>query len=228
MFDDPPIRATLLRRALGLAAAGFLLAGVSALAGEQAGPGKAKITFTKVLKGSLPEFLSISVDSTGVATYEGRKLDDPPAPRTLRLTEQTTRRIFDLAARLGNFEDGDLESHKKVANLGKKTLAYDDGAKNHQAVFNYTQRRDAQELTDIFERISTVAQHIATLEYSIKYDHLSLPAQLRQIQADLERRALTDPELLAPTLEKIVNNPRFLHLAQTRAQNILGRLHNGE
>lgn len=228
MFDDPPIRAILLRRALGLAAAGFLLAGASAAAREQAAPAQAKITFTKVLKGSQPEYLSISVDSAGVAAYDGRKLDDPPAPRTLRLTDATTRRIFDLAAALGNFEDGDLESYKKVANLGKKTLAYDDGAKNHQAQFNYTRRREAQDLTDIFEKISAVAQHIATLEYSIKYDHLSLPAQLRQIQSDLERRALTDPELLAPTLEKIANNPRFLHLAQSRAQNILGRLHNGE
>ncbi len=228
MFDDPPIRATFIRRALGLAAVGFLLAGASAPAGEQAAASQAKITFTKVLKGSLPEYLSISVDSAGVCTYEGRRLDDPPAPRTFRLTDATTRRIFHLAAALGNFENGDLESYKKVANLGKKTLAYDDGSKNHQAEFNYTQRREAQDLTDIFERISAVAQHLAGLEHAIKYDHLSLPAHLRQIQADLDRRALADPELLAPTLEKIANNPRFLHLAQSRAQNILGRLQNGE
>jgi hypothetical protein len=55
---------------------------------------------------------------------------------------------------------------------------------------------------------------------------LSLPRELLQIQIDLDKRALADPELLVPSLEKIANNPRFLHLAQVRAQTILQRLQN--
>jgi hypothetical protein len=41
---------------------------------------------------------------------------------------------------------------------------------------------------------------------------------------DLDRHALVEPQLMAPTLEKIVRNPRFLHLAQARAQSILQRI----
>jgi hypothetical protein len=33
---------------------------------------------------------------------------------------------------------------------------------------------------------------------------------------------------MVPVLEKIARNPRFLHLAQTRAQNILERLQNNK
>lgn len=222
MVENPPQRGIARQRALGLLA--VLLVGGRLLAHESPTAPAAQVTYTKVLKGSTPEYLSITVNSAGEALYDGRKLDDPPAPRPLKLTESTTRRIFQLAAALGYFDSVDLESHKKVANLGRKSFTYETGGRRHQTEFNYTIQRDAQELTDVFERVASVAQHIATLEYSIKYDHLSLPKQLQQIQSDLNRRALADPELMAPMLEKIVRNPRFLHLAQSRAQDILQRL----
>ena len=227
MVENPPKRRVVCQRALGILAAGVLLAGTRMPANDPPPATPANVTYTKVLKGSTPEYLSITVNSSGEALYDGRKLDDPPAPRALKLTGATTHRIFDLTAALGYFNSVDLESHKKVANLGQKSFTYEAGKIRHQAEFNYTVRRDAQELTDVFEKIASVAQHISTLEYSIKYDHLSLPKQLRQIQDDLEKRALADPVLMAPTLEKIVRNPRFLHLAQSRAQDILERLHNG-
>jgi hypothetical protein len=44
----------------------------------------------------------------------------------------------------------------------------------------------------------------------------------------LRRNALTEPELLTPALEQIAQNRRFLNLAQTRAQNLLARIQQGE
>jgi hypothetical protein len=184
------------------------------------------LTYTKVLKGSTPEYLSISVDSQGRGSYEGRKLDEPPAPQPLQLSAATTQRLFSLAEAMDNFQGLELESHKKVANLGLKTFVYEREGRRNQVEFNYTQRRDAQLLTDLFEKIASVEQHILALEHAIKYDHLSLPTELLQIQIDLNKRALADPELMVPSLEKIANNPRFLHLAQARAQTILQRLQN--
>jgi RNA-binding protein YhbY len=55
----------------------------------------------------------------------------------------------------------------------------------------------------------------------MKYDHLNLPQILRQIQDDLADRNLVDVELLRPTLEKIAGNSKFLHLARSRAQEIM-------
>ncbi len=184
----------------------------------------ARLTFTKVLKGSVPEYLAITVDTTGSGTYEGRKTDDSPDARPLKLSPATTRRLFQLAGQLNNFQSIDLESHRKVANLGWKTLVYESGGRENKAEFNYTLRRDAQELVDLFEKIATVEQHIAALEFAIKYDHLTLPKELLQIQIDLQHNALADPERMVPALEQIVRDRRFLHLAQVRAQTILERL----
>ncbi len=213
-----------LRFALGLAAV-VSLAATSASPAQQGGE-PAKLSYTKFLKGSVPEYLAITVDTAGAATYDGRKQEDPPTPHSFKLSDATTRRLFSLAQSLGYFESRDLESHKKVANLGVKTFTCERQGKKSQVEFNYTLQREAQELTDLFERIASVEQHILTLEYSIKYDHLSLPNQLRQVQIDLDKNALADPELLAPTLEKIARGSRFLHLAQVRAQDILDRLQN--
>lgn len=186
-----------------------------------------KLTYTRILKGSIPEYLSLSVDTTGAGAYQGRKLDDPPSPRELKLSAATTERLFALAQSLNDFKDIDLESHKKVANLGSKTFTYQGAAGENKVEFNYTVNRDAQELTDLFEKIAAVEQHIVALEYEVKYDHLGLPHELLQIQIDLDNKALADPQLMVPTLDEIIKNPRFLHLAQVRAQNILDRLQSG-
>jgi hypothetical protein len=183
-----------------------------------------RLTFTKVLKGSVPEYTAITVDTNGKGTYDARKIADPPSPRAIQLSAAIAQRLFDLAKQLHYFQSIDLESHKRVANLGLKTFIYQSEEQTNRAEFNYTQNRSAQELTDMFERISTVEQHIEALEYAQRFDPLSLPHELLLIQIDLENQALVDPELMVPALEKIAQNPRFLHLAQSRAQDILRRI----
>ncbi len=164
-----------------LAAVAATLAMGSAVLPDQ-GTGRAKLAYTKVLQGSSPEYLSISVDRAGSGTYDGRKLDDPPHPRPLKLSDATTQKLFELAAALDDFRSVDLESHKRVANLGTKTLTYEEDGQKYQAQFNYSLRREAQELSELFEKIAAVEQHIVVLEYAAKYDHLSLPRELLQIQ----------------------------------------------
>jgi hypothetical protein len=224
MLNDGPIRLSPTRLMPVLAVSALCLASVRLSATEPPSPGTPRITYTKILKGSVPEYLSITVDRQGEALFEGRRLDEPSTPRAMKLRAETTQKIFELAANLGNFSSGDLESYRKVANLGRKTFIYDDGKQKYQAEFNYSQRHEAQELVETFERISNVGQHIAALEHLIQFDPLNLPQQLRRIQIDLAQHSLESPEILSPTLEKIARNPRFLHLAQSRAQEILGHL----
>jgi hypothetical protein len=181
----------------------------------------AKLTFSKVFQGGDPEYVAITVDSNGSGTFEGRKLDEPESPCPLQLSPETTHQIFALAAQLQNFQSIDLESHKKVANMGQKTLTYQGGESVNRVVFNYTENRTARVLVDIFESIATVEEHVAALEFQMKYEPLSLSEELLEVQRELDNKNLIDPEILIPTLEKIAHNSRFLHLAQVRAQQII-------
>jgi hypothetical protein len=196
----------------------------SPVAQSQPTDGFATLTYTKVLKGSVPEYLAVTVHSDGTGTYEGHKLDETPSPRSLKLSPSTTQKLFALASELDNFRSIDLESHKPVANLGLKTFTFEGGGQHNRCEFNYTLNRRGQELSDLFERIATVERHLVSLEFAMKYDHLSLPRELLQIQVDLDNRAIAEPELLVDALEQIARNSRYLHVAQVRAQNILQRV----
>ena len=186
----------------------------------------AKLTYSRTFKGSSPEFIAIVVDAKGSGTYEARKLDESQARgrSPFQLSAGTTERIFALAGQLHDFHGIELESHKKVANLGEKTFTYEQGGAVNRVVFNYTENRIARDLVEVFEAIGTVEEHVSALEFEMKYDPLNLSQELLQIQAELKDKSLTDPQMLVPTLEKIAHGSRFLHLAQSRAQEIIDQV----
>jgi len=206
-------------------AACLLVLGISipALSAQQTS-NTATLTYIKVLKGSVPEYTSITVDRNGVGTYQGRRIDSSPNPRPLKLSAATTNELFQMAASLGDFHSIKLESHKHVANMGLKTFIYRHDGRESKVEFNYTQNKRAEELLSLFEGIADVEQHIGVLEYSSRYDVLGLPSALTQIEIDLDNNALVDPQLMVPILKKIAGDSQYLHIAQVRAGNILRRI----
>jgi hypothetical protein len=188
----------------------------------------ATLTYTKVMKGSVPEYTSVTVDSNGVGTYEGRQLSESPRPRALKLSPGTTQELFQMAASLGDFHSIRLESNKNVANMGLKTFIYRHDGQESKVQFNYTRNKRAEELLSLFEGIADVEQHIGTLEYSSRYDVLGLPSALTQVEIDLDNKTLVDPQLMVPILKKIAGDSQYLHIAQVRAENILRRIQDPE
>ena len=93
--------------------------------------------------------MALIIDASGKGTYHGRTLDEPSAPSPLQISQGTTARIFSLTHSLNDFRSLDLDSHHKVANMGLKSLAYDDGKASNRVQYNYTEKRAAQELSDI-------------------------------------------------------------------------------
>jgi hypothetical protein len=209
----------------------FLMTSPSSPAGTGRPPedpsAPARVTYTRTLAGSVPEYLAVVVNSDGSGTYVGRSLTETRQPRPLQLSQATTRQIFALASNLDDFRVP-LESRKKVADLGLKTFTYEQGSVKNAVEFNYTTKPTARDLTDLFERIAGVEEHLDSLRYALKYDPLSLPQELLHIQIDLEHNALADPELMVPELEEIAKNPRLLHVAQVRAQDILKTVDHGQ
>ncbi|HVB28231.1 MAG TPA: hypothetical protein VNG91_00330 [Terriglobia bacterium] len=207
-------------------AACFLALGlyaIPALPAQQTG-NTSTLTYTKVMKGSVPEYTSITVDTNGVGTYDGRELDQSPKLRALKLSAGTTQTLFQMAASLGDFRSIRLESDKNVANLGLKTFIYRHEGQENKVQFNYTRNKRAEELLNVFEGIADVEQHIGTLEYSSRYDVLGLPSALTQVAIDLDNNALVDPQMMVPILTKIAGDSQYLHIAQVRAEHILRRI----
>ena len=84
--------------------------GNPALVFPQAASVPAKLTYSRVFKGSNPEYLRLTVDSKGSGTFEGHKIDEALSPRSFQLSPATTEHLFNLAAQLDNFHSLILES----------------------------------------------------------------------------------------------------------------------
>ncbi len=182
------------------------------------------ITYRRVFKSSLPEFIEIKVNEGGVCTFDIRQLNDPPSAQPFEVSEPLRAKIFELAAQLNYFRDLHLDVRRRIANLGEKTFRYERANQAHEATFNYTINATANQLMQIFEGLARQQEHMVQLQRRMRYDRLGVNDALLQLESDLNRKVLPEPERLLPTLERIANDTRFVEIARQRARALVERI----
>jgi hypothetical protein len=187
----------------------------------------AQITFRKVFKTSYPEFVEIKINQSGSGTYDIRQLDEDPNPQPFEVSAPLAERIFTLAAKLNNFQNVDLEVHRRLANLGAKTLLYEKGAEKHETDFNYTLDDTATQLVNIFEGLARQTTDLSDLVRTMRYDHLGVNDVLLQIERDYNNKLLPEPERLLPTLDQLAADEKFIDIARSRARTLATRVRTG-
>jgi hypothetical protein len=189
-------------------------------------PGGAKIVFTREFPKSVPDYFSITLAENGEATYATAPDDSEPV--TFHLSETLARQFFQVAAQLNNFQGIDLETNRKVAFMGKKTLVYEADQKRSQVVFNHTENPTALALVAAFEKVGLTERHLLELERVMRFDRLGVYREVLQIEADMNRRDLVEPSQLLPLLEKLVADSRYMNVARERARLIIDRIQSGK
>ena len=188
----------------------------------------AEITFRKVFKTSYPEFVEIKINQAGSGTYDIRQLDEDASPQPFEVSAPLAQRIFALAAKLNNFQNVDLDVHRRLANLGAKTLLYQKGAEKHQTDFNYTLDDTATQLVNIFEGLSRQNTDLSDLVRTMRYDHHGVNDVMLQIERDYNNKLLPEPERLLPTLDQLAADEKFIDLARTRARNLATHIRSSQ
>ena len=130
----------------------------------------AKIVYQKKFPGSVPPFVRVSVDADGNATYN--ESEDPDNADALHLEEPFTRDLFRLAERLDHFQHPLDSGNTKLANMGLKTLRWEDGAAHNESTFNYSANEDARLIAERFEYVTESARMLLELKRVIKHDRL--------------------------------------------------------
>jgi hypothetical protein len=176
-----------------------------------------RITFSKSFAGSAPPFFAITVERTGAASYN--ESTDPDNSEPLRLEARVTGEMFALADKLEHFKRP-LESGMKVANMGMKTLRWEDGAQASETKFNYTAVEDAKLLSDWFERIGDSARLLLELRRATKHDRLGVNEAIVNIQALWNNRRLLATGDFLPLLDEVAGNEVYIHMARERAAQI--------
>jgi hypothetical protein len=190
--------------------------------GNVPGAGGRVFTFSKDFPGSVPPFYSVTVRESGEAVYKTEPEDAQPIE--FRLPPDVTSEIFALAGKLGDSPDQSLESKRRVANMGKKTVELHESGKQFTTSFNHTEVPEALELLGLFERISATQQHAIRLEYLVQFDRLGVVKALLQLEIDLDNGRLVGADQLVPLLERIRNDRAIAQIAKGRAAQILGKI----
>ena len=192
-------------------------------------PALPSVTFTQSFPHTRPAYFSLRVDSAGHASYESRREEGEPDQPVLGepyyvefvISEATARRIFSLAESLNYFQgDWDFKKHR-IADTGSKTLLYADSTRNHQTTYNWSENRAVQELTDIFQGISSTQEAANELTRLRRYDRLGLNHQLERMEDLAKNGWLRELQVIAPLLEKLANDREIMNIARQRAQHLL-------
>lgn len=210
----------------------------SGVIGAQTPPSGATITFTLDFPQSTPNHYQIIVDSSGKASYtsglptlppradadsDTTSDSDQPYHYAFNLTPATRDRIFDLAAR-ANYFSGDVNYNKhNIANTGEKVLTYKDAQRSSETKYNYTTNTAVQQLTTLFQQLSSTLEYGRRLEEDYHYQKLALEEQLKGMEQQVDQNGLIEIQAVAPILKKIVGDSSVMNVTRARAERLLAK-----
>jgi hypothetical protein len=144
-----------------------------------------------------------------------------PAPLRFTLSDKVRSQIFDLAQRAHYFSGKVDSGRKNIANTGAKTLTYKDAQRNTQATYNYSQLTPIQQLTSVFQGLSTTLEFGRRLGYFHRYEKLALEEDLQRMEQLQKDNSLGDVQAIATVLHEIANDQSVINVTRARALRLL-------
>lgn len=188
----------------------------------------ASVSFILDFPGSVPGHYGINIASDGHASYvsDGKLSKDSNSDQdystNFTISQLLVTKIFDLAKQAHYFE-GNIESKKKnIASTGDKTLMYKDARKDTITTYNYSSISAVQEITTVFQNLSATLEFGHRLEYDYHYQKLALDQDTKAMEDAAGRGELIEVQAIAPTLQKIADDPSVINVVRARIERLLG------
>jgi hypothetical protein len=187
----------------------------------------ASVSFTLDFPAANPSHYELVVADDGQASYTSNgKFDEnsdaaSPAPLKFTVSENIRAQIFDLAKRAHYFTGKVDSGRKNIANTGAKTLAYKDASHSSQATYNYSPLQPIEQLTSIFQNLSTTMEFGRRLVYLHKYEKLALDDELKRMEELQQENSLGDVQAIAPELKEIADDSSVMNVSRARALRLL-------
>lgn len=213
---------------LALAATGLGLQ----TAEQQFHPRVPTVTFDLFWDVATPQEFTIHTQADGPSSYLSRnpmkvtpegEEKDPDYTLDFSMSAKDAARIFKLAQQ-ANYFNGDFEYRAhRIANTGKKTLTYADESRHFQTVYNHSENKAIQELTSLFQGISSTIEFGRKLQFKHKYDKLGLEAELKAMEDAADNHNLAEIQVVSATLKDIADDSSVLNIARQRARRLLAK-----
>jgi hypothetical protein len=187
----------------------------------------ATVTYSEDFPGSDPERYSITVQADGSASYESvgkmsKDSDDSESYQsTFKFSDETSARIFDLAAKAQYFSGKIDSGNHKLAFSGAKKLSYKDGARNFTADYNYSPLPPVQQLTSLFQGVSATLEFGRRLAYYHRYQKLALDEELKTMETQARNGSLAELQSVKPILQEIYDDTSVINVVRARAERLI-------
>ena len=160
----------------------------------------------------------------GKVTFE-RLNEEVPIVENLQISPKALARISALWQGL-RFLDSDTnyQSDKQFPHLGTMKLTMTDGEKKRTAEFNWSNVKEAAELTHEYRRIADQANFVFDISVARENQPLNAPKLMEGFESLLKRNAFSDPQQLVPLLKEISSDERLPLIARNHALRILAKI----
>jgi hypothetical protein len=121
-------------------------------------------------------------------------------------------------------ESKDFISQRKVADMGTKTVRYETASRKREVVYNYSEDKGLQEISNFFENLCLQERALFEMDLALKYDRLGIPKKLDELDRNLAAKRIVAPERFTEVLEKIYQDQSLMNLARKEAKKILSKI----
>ena len=172
--------------------------------------------------------LDLSPEGAGIVHFRRGESDDL-LDRKVRLLPSTLSKIAELIARTSFLtSDEDYQSKRDFSHLGWMTISVNQGGKERTVRFNYTEKQDIGELSEIFRAIANQAIMLFDIDLSIQHQPLDLPRMLDTLENELHLERYAEPDQLISTLRDIAQDDTLPLIARNHATRLITSIQKGK
>jgi hypothetical protein len=188
-------------------------------------PPKAEVRFDFARTGvPVPKYtLVVKEDGTGSYTAEDHSSATPQqVNREFTLTRATTDKIFSLARYVHPKACG---THaKNIADSGSKTLTYITSSDTSSCDYNYSDSKEIESLTDIFQGIAETLDQGRRLDFLHRFDRLGLDDAVAFLTTEISAGRALEVGAIEPTLRSIASDAEVMQRVRTKASALLAAM----
>lgn len=172
-----------------------------------------------------PYILSVPVD--GSARYIAFPSDDPNGPAAqpvvFKVSDRALQRLLSAyIAVSGHAAQGSCETRAKgIASTGKKLLTYYRDGNSFACKFDHADDASINGVAQAFEAIAATLQFGERLQHDLRYDRLSLDAEIDALVTENADGRAIEIQSIAPTLQSIVDDDRVMERVRRKAARLL-------
>jgi hypothetical protein len=171
----------------------------------------------------------VSFAPDGKGKSEIKRRGSEKLESALELSPSGRTKFLAVIAATNNLENRqNYETKKKVADLGRKRLTLEMPSGNREADFNYSDLKEVNALATFFDGLLNQQTLALDFDTAIRYERLSVPQRLDQLESELKSSRIGDPEGLIPLLDRITQDDRVLNYAREHAQRLKTRILTGK